>query len=135
MALSDKLRSLRDKHNWSQKFVANLMKVDRTTLSRYETGKSVPNYQTVVELAEIYGVDKSYLVNELDPNDIPSDSNTVYTLTEETEKLELDIIQKLLKREPSLKKALLELYTLDDKSIKHAAEVLGAFVRGIKQNR
>ncbi|MEY2194106.1 helix-turn-helix domain-containing protein [Neobacillus sp. BF23-41] len=66
MSLSEKLRKLRDNRNWSQQTLADMMRMDRSTVSRYETGRSIPNYQTVVRFAEIYQVDKEYLVEELD---------------------------------------------------------------------
>ncbi|MEH7545917.1 MULTISPECIES: helix-turn-helix domain-containing protein [Bacillaceae] len=65
MALSEKLRELRDKQNWSQETLADMMKMHRSTISRYETGKAIPNYQTVIQFAEIYKVEKEYLVDEL----------------------------------------------------------------------
>ncbi|MBV7505252.1 helix-turn-helix domain-containing protein [Bacillus sp. sid0103] len=66
MSLSEKLRKLRDNRNWSQQTLADMMRMDRSTVSRYETGRSIPNYQTVIRFAEIYRVDKEYLLKELD---------------------------------------------------------------------
>lgn len=66
MSLSEKLKKLRDNRNWSQQTLADMMRMDRSTVSRYETGRSVPNYQTVIRFAEVYQVDKEYLVEELD---------------------------------------------------------------------
>ena len=48
MSLSEKLRQLRDKQNWSQETLADMMNIHRSTVSRYETGASVPTYQTVI---------------------------------------------------------------------------------------
>ena len=66
MSLSEKLKKLRDMLNWSQQTLADMMRMDRPTVSRYETGRSIPNYQTVIRFAEIYQVDKEYRVEELD---------------------------------------------------------------------
>lgn len=66
MSLSEKLRMLRDDRNWSQQYLADRMNVDCSTISRYETGKSIPTYQTVVRFAEVYQIEKELLVNELD---------------------------------------------------------------------
>lgn len=48
MSLSEKLKKLRDNRNWSQQTLADMMRMDRSTVSRYETGRSIPNYQTVI---------------------------------------------------------------------------------------
>lgn len=58
MSLSKKLKELCDKQNWSQETLANMMNMHRSTVSRYETGKAIPNYQTVIRFAEVYHVEK-----------------------------------------------------------------------------
>ncbi|MBY0122279.1 helix-turn-helix domain-containing protein [Bacillus sp. S/N-304-OC-R1] len=66
MSILKKLKQLRDKRNWSQHFVENLMNVDRSTISKYETGQLLPTYQALIQLAEIYKVDKTFLLEELE---------------------------------------------------------------------
>lgn len=131
MSLSEKLKTLRNDHNWTQDYVAKLMKVTRPTISRYETGKTIPTYQTVIELAGIYGVDKNELL-EILIEETPK-PQTIYTSNIKTDDLEFAMIHELLEREPKWKDILLELYTLDEKRINIAVETMLGFIKGLKQ--
>lgn len=112
MSLSEKLRDLRDRRNWSQAYLANRMNVDRSTISRYETGKSIPTYQTVVRFAEVFQIDKEFLIRELDAM-LPASENQGYVLKEKPDDPDLEIALKLIQQEPELKKILLEIDLMD----------------------
>ncbi|MEH7374295.1 helix-turn-helix domain-containing protein [Neobacillus drentensis] len=114
MSLSEKLRKLRDNRNWSQQTLADLMRMDRSTVSRYETGRSMPNYQTVVRFAEIYQVDKEYLVEELD-QPLPKTEGSGFIVKETSDDHDLLIINQFLQKEADFKMALLELYLMPPK--------------------
>ena len=45
-----------------QKDVAALLGIDRTTYVKYESGASEPNYETLLKLAEIFGVSTDYIL-------------------------------------------------------------------------
>lgn len=45
-----------------QKDVAALLGIDRTTYAKYESGASEPNYETLLKLAEIFGVSTDYIL-------------------------------------------------------------------------
>jgi transcriptional regulator with XRE-family HTH domain len=111
MSLADKLQELRESRNWSQQTLADMMKISRSTISRYETGKSVPNYETVIRYAELFRIDKQYLVNELDQL-LPK---TGYIIEENLTDPDLAIINELFQDEPDLKKALIDLRLLPPK--------------------
>ncbi|MCQ6279246.1 helix-turn-helix domain-containing protein [Bacillus sp. EB600] len=96
MSLSEKLRMLRDDRCWSQQYLADRMNVDRSTISRYETGKSIPTYQTVVRFAEVYQIEKELLVNELDQI-LPTVEKSGYILKENLDDKDLDIVIDLIK--------------------------------------
>jgi transcriptional regulator with XRE-family HTH domain len=114
MSLSEKLRELRDNRNWSQQTLADMMRMDRSTVSRYETGRSIPNYQTVVRFAEIYQVDKEYLVEELDQL-LPKTEGSGFIAKETSDDRDLLIINQFLQNEPDFKMALIELYLMPPK--------------------
>ena len=55
--IAENLRLLRKEAKLSQKEVADLLEVDRTTYTYYETGRSNPNYKNLIKLCRIFGVD------------------------------------------------------------------------------
>ncbi len=54
--LSKRLREIRLHKKLSQQQVADYIGVCRSTYTYYETGKTEPNLQTIVKLAQMYGV-------------------------------------------------------------------------------
>lgn len=82
------------------------MVMDRSTISRYKIGKNIPNYQTVLKFAEVYQVEKEYLVEELDQLLFKTEESG-YLLKERLEDQELNTILQLLQQEPNLKKRYL----------------------------
>lgn len=61
--IAENLRLLRKQAKLSQKEVADLMKVDRTTYTYYETGRSVPNYKNLAKLCHIFAVEPRVFFN------------------------------------------------------------------------
>lgn len=56
------LKQLRTSKKMLQKDVASLLGIDRTTYAKYESGASEPNYETLLKLAEIFGVSTDYIL-------------------------------------------------------------------------
>lgn len=59
----DNLISLRKLNGLSQEELAEQLNVSRQTLSKYETGESLPDIERCKQLAEIFGVSLDDLVN------------------------------------------------------------------------
>lgn len=67
--LARRLKNLREKHGYLQKFVADKLGVRSNTLSGYENGTRSPDPEMLVELARLYNVTTDYLLGETDnPN-------------------------------------------------------------------
>jgi transcriptional regulator with XRE-family HTH domain len=111
MSLPEKLKQLRDRRNWTQQYLADLMNLDRSTISRYETGKSIPPYETVLQFSEVYQVEKNFLVVELD-NLLSKKEKSAYILKENPEDKDLDLILQLIQQEPDLKEILMDIKVL-----------------------
>lgn len=111
MSLPEKLKQLRDSRNWSQQYLADLMNLDRSTISRYETGKSIPPYETVLQFSEVYQVEKNFLVVELD-NFLSKKEKSAYILKENLEDKDLNLILQLIQQEPDLKDILMDIQVL-----------------------
>ena len=133
MSLSEKLRQLRDKQNWSQETLADMMNIHRSTVSRYETGASVPTYQTVIRFAEIFKVEKDYLVDELDKM-LPNVETPGYVL-EKLEDADIEFILQLLKNEPELKTALVELHLMPPKRKAFYVDAITNFIKVNKRHK
>jgi transcriptional regulator with XRE-family HTH domain len=132
LSLSEKLQQLRKKQGWSQEYVSKVLKIDRSMISRYETGKNIPTYQTVLQFSDIYKVDKDYLVTELDQ--LLQTSHAPYILNENTETdPDMEIIYQLAQNEKLVKEFLLELYLLDEKTRSAILRASQAFMREMKK--
>lgn len=107
------------------------MRMDRSTVSRYETGRSVTNYQTVIRFAEVYQVDKEYLVEELD-HLLPKTEASGFVAKETSEDHDLLIINQFLQKEPDFKLSLLELHLMPPK---RKAFFIDSFISQIKVSK
>lgn len=63
MALGERLRDLRKRYDMTQEQVANKLKIVRSTYAYYETGKTSPDFDTVVRLAHLFNVTTDYLLD------------------------------------------------------------------------
>ena len=63
MSFADNLAGLRKMHNLSQEDLAEKIGVSRQTLSKYETGESLPDIEKCAGIAEAFGVTVDDLIN------------------------------------------------------------------------
>ena len=74
MTLAESLKKVRKEHNLTQQDVANILDIDRTTYTFYETGKTPPSYFTLRKLATAYNCTLDYLTGEAAYPNISADS-------------------------------------------------------------
>ena len=67
-SVSEKLRHYREACALSQKQVADALNIERSTYTKYETGDSEPNLNTLVKIAAIYNVSPIELLPEATEN-------------------------------------------------------------------
>ena len=67
MKLEEKIYALRTGKNLSQGDLADLLEVSRQSVSKWETGASVPDLDKLVRLAEVFGVSLDELVLDRPP--------------------------------------------------------------------
>lgn len=60
--LKDVLRQLRIRSGKTQQYLAAFLQVQRPTYTRYESGSSRPDLDTLCRLADFYGVSVDYLL-------------------------------------------------------------------------
>ena len=59
--VSESLKKVRKEHKLTQQDIADVLGVDRSTYTFYETGKTYPSIATLHKLADIYNVTIGYL--------------------------------------------------------------------------
>lgn len=66
MTLGERLRSLREKAELTQKELASRLNVPNQNISNYERGFRQPDYETLQKLADYYEVSTDYLLGRTD---------------------------------------------------------------------
>ena len=61
----NRLRELREDRDLRQVDVSYYVGIDQKTLSKYETGKTNPDSQSLIKLADFYNVSIDYLVGRV----------------------------------------------------------------------
>ncbi|MFR3728697.1 helix-turn-helix domain-containing protein [Lacrimispora sp.] len=64
MILAEKIALLRKKKGWSQEELAYQSGVSRQSVSKWESGASVPDLERILTLSELFGVSTDYLLKE-----------------------------------------------------------------------
>ena len=64
MILANKIINLRKKCAWSQEDLAEKMNVSRQSISKWESGQSVPDLDKILKLCQIFGVSTDYLLKD-----------------------------------------------------------------------
>lgn len=124
-ALGQKLRRLREKREWTQKYAAKIFGITNAALSNYERGERTPDANMLKKFAEVYGVSIDFLVgreenvinNTLESNLIVKDESGLRYIDELIGKPAVEIIK--------------DIGMLDAKE----KELLYIFLLGIKANR
>ena len=62
MILADKIIDLRKKNGWSQEELAEQLGVSRQSVSKWESGMSVPDLNKIIAMSELFGVSTDYLL-------------------------------------------------------------------------
>ena len=62
----DRLKCLREQHGYSQKYVAISVGVAPSIVSRWESGLKTPSRESIIRLAELYGISVDYLLDRSD---------------------------------------------------------------------
>ena len=66
MILADRIVELRKKKGWSQEELAEMIDVTRQSVSKWESGQSLPDLDKILKLADIFGVSTDYLLKDKD---------------------------------------------------------------------
>lgn len=61
-----RIRDLREDHDWKQEYVAEKLGITKTNYSKYELGKVNIPVEMLMKLADLYGVSLDYLTGRTD---------------------------------------------------------------------
>lgn len=64
MSLSEKIMYLRKRNGWSQEELGDRLGISRQSVSKWESGMSVPDIDKIIKLSELFGVSTDYLLKE-----------------------------------------------------------------------
>lgn len=64
MILAEKIMTLRKKKGWSQEELADKLDISRQSVSKWESGTSVPEIDKIIMLSQLFGVSTDYLLKE-----------------------------------------------------------------------
>ncbi len=80
MTISEKISILRRDFGWSQDELAEKLDVSRQSVSKWESGKALPDSDKVLAIAELFGVSTDFLLR--DTEEFVSDSEVTGPVTE-----------------------------------------------------
>lgn len=72
MTLADKIIQLRKKNGWSQEYLGEQLNVSRQSVSKWESGVSIPDLEKILKMSELFGVSTDYLLKEEMEDALPS---------------------------------------------------------------
>lgn len=85
MDLGERISSLRAKRNLSQGELAEMLEVSRQSVSKWETGTSVPELDKLVRLSEVFGISLDELVLDKKPEEAPKEAEPKVIYVEKRE--------------------------------------------------
>lgn len=71
MILAEKIMKLRKQQGWSQEELAVQLRVSRQSVSKWESGASIPDLDKILQLGELFGVSTDFLLKD-DREDFPT---------------------------------------------------------------
>lgn len=78
MILSEKIIYLRKKSGWSQEELAEKLNISRQSVSKWESGASIPDIDKIIAMSGFFGVSTDYLLKDEIEREQPSETDDVY---------------------------------------------------------
>lgn len=64
MILAEKIMNLRKKSGWSQEELADQLGISRQSVSKWESGASIPDLDKIIKMSDLFGVSTDYLLKD-----------------------------------------------------------------------
>ena len=91
-----RIKQIREDKGISQTELADKLKIQRSTLSRYESGKLKPNSEILIQIAKILNVDIDMLFDDFQTTDMLSNAELKVRITEGIAKFSKEQLKKVL---------------------------------------
>lgn len=62
MSVEDKIKTYRKEKKWTQKYLAEQLNVSDKTISSWETGRTYPDLDSLIQLADLFGLTLDELI-------------------------------------------------------------------------
>lgn len=62
----ERFKKLREERKWTQEDVAKILKTTRSTIGDYETGRKMPKYDRLIQIADLFGTSVDFLLGHTD---------------------------------------------------------------------
>ena len=102
MILADKIIQLRKKNGWSQESLGEMLHVSRQSVSKWESGLSIPDLEKILKMSEIFGVSTDYLLKDEIEDVLPSETSapeeTARFIDPESANEYMDLVRKVSAR-------------------------------------
>ena len=79
--LQNKIISLRKQKGWSQEELAVQLNVSRQSVSKWESGQSIPDIDKIIQLSTIFQVTTDYLLKDNHEHEQPTSTSNIYYLS------------------------------------------------------
>lgn len=78
MILAEKIMTLRKKNGWSQEELAEQLNISRQSVSKWESGASIPDLERIIAMSKLFDVSTDYLLKDEVEDEASSVSVDVY---------------------------------------------------------
>lgn len=94
MILGDKIMNLRKQNNWSQEDLAEKLGISRQSVSKWESGTSIPDIDKIIKLSAIFDVSTDYLLKDELEEVLPAEPGTDYMEKEPLRRVSLEEVSE-----------------------------------------
>ena len=77
MILAEKIILLRKKNEWSQEELAEQLGISRQSVSKWESGASIPDLDKIIRMSELFDVSTDYLLKDSLEEEQPSETENI----------------------------------------------------------
>ena len=91
-----RLKVLRKKAGINQAEIADVLNIERSTYAYYESGKTTPSFNTLLNICKIHSVTTNWLLTGVATNETEAKLNTIISDSVKVEKEIIDILKQKL---------------------------------------